>query len=264
MDHEDIIWEVKKEGIRNAVLAGKRMDGRAQYEYRPVEVKTDYIKRAEGSALVKLGKTQVLVGVKMDIGTPYPDTPNHGNLITNAEMGPIAAPVFTPGPPDENAIELARVVDRGIRESGMIDTEKLCITEGELVWNVLVDVHVLDYDGNLFDAASLGATAALHTAKIPKLEGERVIYSERKDPLPVKWAPIAATFVRIDRTDVLDPSLGEEKSMDGRLTLITRDDGALCAAQKGGPCAYKKEEIEKLFDIAVEKTNELRKKVIKK
>ncbi len=264
MEHDDIIWEVKKEAIRSLVLSGKRMDGRDFYDYRPVEVKTNYVKRAEGSALVKLGKTQVLVGVKMDVGEPYQDTPNQGNLITNAEMVPIAAPIFTPGPPDENAIELARVVDRGIRESQMIDLEKLCVREGELVWNVIVDVHVLDYDGNLFDAAILGATAALHTTRIPKLEDDVIIYSEKKDPLPVRWAPISSTFVRIGDKDLLDPDLGEEKSMDGRLTLTIRDDGNLCAAQKGGVCAYKKEDVEKLFDIAVKKTGELRKKVIKK
>jgi len=264
METEEILWEVKKEAIRKMIKTGQRPDERKEYEYRPAEVQTNYITRAEGTALVKLGETQVLVGVKMDTGEPYPDTPNQGNLITNAELTPVADPLFTPGPPGETAIELARVVDRGIRESGAIDLEKLCITKGERIWNVLIDVHPLNNDGNLIDAAALGAAAALNTAKIPKYEDGKVIYSERKQNLPVKYAPIAATFAKIADKNILDPVLAEEKSMDGRLTLTIRDDGHLSAAQKGGTCAYKKDEITELYDIAVKQTKELRKRVIKK
>ncbi len=61
------------------------------------------------------------------IGTPFADTPDKGVLSTNAELIPMGSPNFEAGPPDEHSIELARVVDRGIRESEMIDLEKMCI-----------------------------------------------------------------------------------------------------------------------------------------
>ncbi len=59
------------------------------------------------------------------------------------------------------AVELGRVVERGLRESRAIDTEALCIVAGVKVWSVRVDIHVLDHGGNLTDAASLATVAAL-------------------------------------------------------------------------------------------------------
>ena len=40
---------------------------------------------------------------------------------------PLADPTAEPGPPGEDVIELARVVDRGIRESGMVDLKQLVL-----------------------------------------------------------------------------------------------------------------------------------------
>jgi exosome complex component RRP42 len=81
------------------------------------------VKNAEGSAEVRLGKTLAIAGVKTSIGTPFADTPDMGVMIVNAEFLPIASPTFEPGPPDENAIELARVIDRGA-EKGRDDRLK--------------------------------------------------------------------------------------------------------------------------------------------
>jgi exosome complex RNA-binding protein Rrp42 (RNase PH superfamily) len=88
-------------------------------------------------------------------------------MTTAAELIPMASPDFEAGPPRENAIELARVVDRGIRESEVIEMDKLCILSGKKVWIIFIDIHILDYDGNLFDAASIASLAALLSTKIP-------------------------------------------------------------------------------------------------
>jgi len=195
----------------------------------------------------------------MDVGEPYPDSPNAGVLITNAELVPLASPIFMPGPPDQNAIELARVVDRGIRESKMIDLEKLCIEPKKNVWNVLVDIHVLDYDGNLLDAALLGAVKALLNTKIPKYENEKVCYEEKTIPLPIKDKPVGCTSININGLNIIDPCLEEEKIMNSRLTLVTNKEGNLCAIQKGGIGSYSEEEIDLLLDLAIKKGEELRK-----
>ena len=144
----------------------------------------------------RIGNTDVLVGVKMEVGQPFADTPDKGVLTTNAELIPMASPTFESGPPDENAIELARVVDRGIRESEMIDLQKLCIKKGEEVWINFVDIYVLDYDGNLFDACFLGAMAALKSAVVPAAENEK----GEDYPMPIKRIPISCTAVKIEKT----------------------------------------------------------------
>jgi exosome complex component RRP42 len=136
----EVMSKLKKDYVYNLMLKGQREDGRAFDEMRDITVETNVIDKAEGSAKVQYGDTQVLVGVKLQLGTPFPDSPDVGVIITSLELNPIASPTFEAGPPRENAIEMARVTDRGIRESGAIDLTKLCITEGEKVWMIFIDV----------------------------------------------------------------------------------------------------------------------------
>ena len=51
-----------------------RLDGRKLTDYRPVTVDVNVTSTAEGSARVKIGKTDVIVGVKVEVMEPYPDT----------------------------------------------------------------------------------------------------------------------------------------------------------------------------------------------
>ncbi len=129
------------ERIRKYLKESKRFDNRKLDEFREITIETGVSENAEGSAKVKIGKTEVLVGVKMDVAEPYPDSPDKGNLMTTAELLPLSSPRFETGPPKFNAIELGRVIDRVIRESKFIDFEKLCIKEGEKVWAVFVDIY---------------------------------------------------------------------------------------------------------------------------
>src|SRR3989338_7278004 len=112
---------------------GIRYDGRKQLDYRDIRVEYGITHSAEGSARIRIGETELLAGVKLAVEKPYPDTPDKGNLMVNVELRPMASPQFESGPPGDQAIELARVVDRGIRESEAIDVRKLVIKEGEAV-----------------------------------------------------------------------------------------------------------------------------------
>ena len=119
--------------------------------------------------------------------------------MTNSELLPMAAPDFEPGPPDERSVELARVTDRCIREAGVVDLEKLVISEGEKVWMIFLDLHVLDYDGNLMDAAVLGSVAALINTKIPETrieDGEIIVDHEKMISLPIKEKALMTTLPR--------------------------------------------------------------------
>lgn len=261
----NIISEVKRDFVLSLLDEGKRIDGREFLEYRDIEIQTGVIGKAEGSARVRLGNTQVLVGVKADVGSPFPDTPTSGVLTVNAELLPLASPTFEPGPPDENAIELARVVDRGLRESGAIDLESLCLIEGEKVWVIFVDIHILDHDGNLIDASALGAIAALLDAKIPRVEitedGQVIKSEEEFTRLPIKTIPISQTFAKIGKHIVLDPCFDEELVMDARFT-VTFHDGLISAMQKGGPGTFTFEEIESMIDFARENYGKLKEKLL--
>lgn len=241
-----VMSEIRKDHIHRLLEKGKRVDGRAWDEYRPISIETNVIDSAEGSARVKIGNTDVLVGVKMTVGEPFADTPDKGVLSTNAELIPLASPTFESGPPDENSIELARVTDRGIRESQMVDLEKLCIEKGKEVWIMFTDVYVLDYDGNLFDAAFLGAMAALGTTIVPAKANDK----GEDYPLPVRHVPISVTAVQIENSILVDPTLDEEKVAAARLTVTTDENGDLRAMQKGLDGALTLEQVYKVIETS--------------
>ncbi len=250
-----VMSEIKRDYIEGLIANGKRADGRSLTDVREIKVVTDVIESADGSARVKLGNTEVIAGVKIIPGTPFPDTPNIGVLTTGAELIPMAHPTFESGPPGEDAIELARVVDRGIRESGMVDVEALCITPGEEVWMCFVDIYALDYDGNLFDAANLAAVCALKSATIP---GEQYGKGENK-PLPITCTPISITEVKVGNDLIVDPNFDEEQISSARLTVTTDDIGNFRAMQKGGCGSITLDELSLCLDRAVEKGAEIRK-----
>ncbi|HLG24042.1 MAG TPA: RNA-binding protein, partial [Candidatus Nanoarchaeia archaeon] len=185
--------------LRNHIVgllnAGTRLDGRALTEYRsPIKVETGVVKTAEGSARVTIGETEVLVGVKLEVGNPYPDTPDEGTIIVGAELLPLSSPEFESGPPQIQAIELARVVDRGIRESKALDFKKLCISPKEKIWMVVIDICTINDAGNLFDAAALGALAAIMNTRFPKYEDGKVDYKNKTDKkLTLEKVPVSVT-----------------------------------------------------------------------
>jgi exosome complex component RRP42 len=258
-----VVETIKRNQIVEALSKGRRLDGRGLNELRKLEIKTHVIEKANGSAMVTLGNTQVLAGVKVDKGTPFPDTPDKGLLIVGAEVLPMAAAYLEAGPPDESAIELARVVDRGVRESEMIDVASLVIKEGKWVYSVFVDVNILNANGNLFDATSYAVVSALLTAKMPKfvLEGDVVKDTGERVPLPVSKIPISVTIASINGVLVLDPTEEEEAVMDARITLDTEDGGNLCAGQKGEPGYLTPEQILTAAEWSIARGKEIRQRI---
>lgn len=258
-----IIVRVKQKQIMDLIAKGKRLDGRGLTDYREIKVEQGLIERAEGSARVLLGKTEIMAGTKIEIGKPFSDTPNAGVLTVNVELVPLASPTFEPGPPKENAIELARVVDRGIRESKALDFKKLCIKPGKKVFVIFVDIYVLNHDGNLIDASALAALAALLNTKMfnYEIEEDEVKIKPGYTPLHVSKHPIAVTFAKINDKLIVDPWLEEEQIMDARLTVTTDDDGNVCAMQKGGSGYFAPEQVLEAVKMAMEKAEGIRKKL---
>lgn len=256
-----VVEALRRNQMIELLAKGKRLDGRGLLDYRPIRIEVGVIAKASGSARAVIGNTEVIAGVKVETGTPFPDTPDQGLLIVNAEVLPLASPYAEPGPPDEDAIELARVVDRGIRESQMIDVSKLVIKEGEKVYAVFVDVSVLNVDGNLFDTTSYAVVSALLTAKYKRHEivNGKLKQLEGAEPLPLKTIPTSVTMAKIGDTIVVDPTDEEEAVMDARLTITTDSNGNICAGQKGNAGTFSFEQMQSAADISRMKGEENRK-----
>jgi len=251
-----------KAHILDYLKSGTRYDGRKLDEFRQLTVETGVIKNAEGSARVRLGETEVIAGVKFELSKPYPDMPDEGTIAVNAELMAISSPDFELGPPQIQAIELARVVDRGIRESKVIDTKKLCVKSGELVWMINIDVCSINVAGNLLDASGIAALAALKGARFPELKGDKVDYKHMTDKkLSITKNPLPVTVIRVGDYLIVDPTSEEEAVLDARLTIATLEDGNICALQKGGDLPLTLDDISGMIDLALAKAKEIRKSI---
>ena len=250
---------MRPEYVIKLLESGERIDERKFDAFRDIKIETGIIKRAEGSARVKIGKTDVIVGIKTEIGEPFSDMPNMGILKTEAEFTPIASPDFESGPPGEDATELARIVDRGIRESGCIDLEKLCIKEGEKAWQIFVDIQIINHDGNLIDASALAAVAALRITRVPKLEDDKIIRDKTEMKLPLLHTPITVTVGKFSDKFIIDPLKEEEEILDSKISVAVMEDGKICAMQKSGESSLSMEDINEMIDLAVKKSKEMRK-----
>jgi len=266
MNGTQMTSKIMAERIKKYLKQGKRFDGRDLDEFREIIIETNISKNAEGSARVKIGKTDVLVGVKMDVATPYADSANKGNINVGAELLPTSSPRVENGPPKFPSIEIARVVDRGIRESKFIDLQKLCIKEGEKVWNIYIDIYSLNDDGNVLDAAGIGAIAALKTARIPKYNEEtgKTIHGEwTNERIPLsKNTPISITFYKIGDSIIVDPTLEEEDIIETRVTMGLTKEG-VSSMQKGERESLTVEEMNKIIDMSEKVFEEAFKKIEK-
>ncbi|NOZ80299.1 MAG: exosome complex protein Rrp42 [DPANN group archaeon] len=240
--------------------AGLRRDGRKKDEWRRISVEKGVSANAEGSARVKIGETEVLVGVKMIVDKPYPDRPDEGTLMVGAELLPMSSPDFETGPPGIWAIEIARVVDRGIRESGALDNKALCIKAGEHVWIISIDIVTINDAGNLLDASALGTLAAIEDTRFPAFDGEAIDYKTKTDKrIKMNKHPISVTVWKIGKHLLVDPTSDEEEAAEARLTVASIEDGKLCAMQKGGEEPLDMKDIQKMVDMALENAAKIRK-----
>lgn len=249
--------------IQQLAAQEKRLDMRGLTQYRdPISVELNISGTAEGSCRVQIGETVVFAGVKLSLEKPYDDTPNEGGIMINVELSAMSNKRHESGPPAIEAIELARVTDRGIRESKAIDFSKLCVTKGEKVWFVIIDVVSVNDAGNLFDACSLAVMSALKSARFPAVKDGKIDYKTKTDEgLPITKIPIGVSVFRVGGKLMADPTQQEIEASDARLSVASCEDGMISAMQKGGVGVLTPKDVEQMVDLTIEKANMLREKL---
>ncbi|MCD6312527.1 MAG: exosome complex protein Rrp42 [Thaumarchaeota archaeon] len=261
---KDLTAKIMRNKVYNLLLQNKRIDGRHPKELRPISIQTNLLSKAEGSALVSMGSTKILTGIKIELGTPFPDRPDEGTFTVNAELLPLASTSFEPGPPDERGVELARVVDRSIREGGVLDLKKLCLVEGEKVYIIFIDIYVLDYDGNYFDPSLISALAALATAKIPRYEivDGKPQKTEEYFSLELNSLPFTVMVGVLGERFLVDPQMEEEKVLDVSMIIGTDEKGNITCIQKNSPGQVPISLMDEILETVIEKTGEIRRKFL--
>lgn len=206
-----------------------RPDGRELSETRPITINIGSISTAEGSALVKLGNTTVICGIKGELTTPKPEEPKKGFIVPNVDLPPLCSPLFKPGPPSELAQSATTFMDSLIIESGCISLEDLCIEEGKLCWVLYCDMVCLDFDGNLLDACCVALLAALKNTLLPTVKSNEDTGLPETDLsckkcLALSSCPVSTTFaVFDDKIMFVDPTQEEEAIATGMVTIVATE-----------------------------------------
>eukprot|EP00466_Bigelowiella_natans_P003201 jgi/Bigna1/131215/aug1.13_g5923 len=271
--------------IYKALASNLRVDGRKPMKMRRVKIK---FLRKSGAVEVSIGKTRVLAATTADIVKPWPDRPSEGFLRIHTDFSPMASPFFENNRPSSRSIQLSRMVEKGIRESNAVDTESLCILSGSKVWEIRLDVRVIDDDGNIGDCASLAAVASLMHFRRPDVTvvGERVtVHSvEARQPigLALHHIPIMITFAVFpvggggdkkavesagkaggssnsgsDVHVVIDPSRKETSVAQGEISFTVNKHKEICAIHKSGGIPLRPSKILKYANAAIVQAQKL-------
>jgi exosome complex component RRP45 len=272
-----VVAKAERTFIRNALFDGLRLDGRRDVDTRPLR----FAFLGNGVAEVQLGRTRVACVITCEIEEPFVDRAHDGSYAFDVVMSPMASAAFprdgiTPGKergcillsfsPPQDSVFICRVVERTLRESGAIDTESLCIVAGSKVWAVSVVLHVLDYAGNVTDACSYAALAALLHFRRPavSVSGSTVtVHAWReKDPTPlaVHHTPVCVSFGFVQHGErevvIVDPSDQEELVVDGTCCIALNAHTEVCSVQCGG-CAVAPDALLRCMALAAVRSREM-------
>ncbi|KAG2442728.1 hypothetical protein HXX76_002810 [Chlamydomonas incerta] len=264
-DADSFISKNEREFILKALGEDVRLDGRRPNDIRKPKFQFSLDDR---SATVAQGSTRVMAVVSAALEAPYPDRPSEGPLRFNVEFSPMASPAFEPGKPGEDAIQVARLIERGLRQSGAVDQEALCVVAGRKVWALRVDCHVLDHGGNLLDVSFLAALAALLAFRKPEVEvggesGSEIIVHppEVREPVPltIHHLPVAVTFALFQAGDVLvaDPTWKEEAAAAGSCTVVMNPAQEVCCVHKADGIGLSPEQFMRCVRLAGRQAEEV-------
>jgi ribonuclease PH len=139
-----------------------RLDGRAPTDLRPLKVEMGYLEWAEGSALLEMGKTRVLVSASYEPKVPrWLMGSGTGWVTAEYAMLPRSTSVRTPrevqqGRPSGRTQEIQRLVGRSLRAVTLLERMGECT-----IW---IDCDVLQADGGTRTASITAGYLALAQA----------------------------------------------------------------------------------------------------
>ncbi|XP_075444732.1 exosome complex component RRP42 [Ascaphus truei] len=260
--------EAEKVYILHGIQDDLRTDGRGCEDYRCIEVETDVVSNTTGSARVKIGHTDVLVGVKAEMGVPRLERPEEGYLEFFVDCSANATPEFEGRGGEELGTEIANTLYKIFDNKSSIDLESLCIEAGEHCWVLYVDVLVSKAQ-HLCNLWRVTIKLLIHFIyaltflmympfRIPKVrvleddEGAKDIELS-DDPydcmrLNVVNVPCIVTLSRIGHRHVVDATLQEEACSLASLLVSVTSKSVLTCMRKIGKGSLDPESIFEMIE----------------
>jgi len=221
----------------------RRAHERAPDALRPVRIEVGPMKFAEGSALIEMGDTHVLVAASIEHRVP-PFLVNSGRGWATAEYAMLPRATSTRstrevvrGRTAGRSAEIQRLIGRSIR--AVLDLEAL----PELT--LAIDCDVLQADGGTRTASITGAyVAAVEALARLFLTGDLVRW-----PVTDQLAAVSVGFV--EGTALLDLDAPEDQAAEVDLNVVAAGDGELVEVQGTGERrSFARQELDRLLDLA--------------
>ncbi|XP_061595608.1 exosome complex component RRP43-like [Cololabis saira] len=246
-----------------------RPDGRELSEFRTTTLNIGSISTADGSALVKMGNTTIICGIKAELANPTVEAPAKGYIVPNVDLPPLCSSRFRPGPPGEQAQAASQFVADVIESSEVIKAEDLCIDRGKLCWVLYCDIMCLDYDGNILDACIIALLAALKNTRLPEITINKdtcapEVNLKVRHGLHVHKHPVGTSFCVFDDSIlIVDPTADEERLATAQLSVVTDEEGRLCSVHKPGGVSLSAEKLQDCISRATLRQKEIQKLIDK-
>ncbi|XP_017684066.1 PREDICTED: exosome complex component RRP43-like [Lepidothrix coronata] len=241
-----------------------RPDGRELGEFQATTVNIGSITTAGGSALVKLGSTTVICGVKAELAAPAADSANKGYIAECSSVDLAQLPAFLiPSTKCRAAIPLFREVSLRttcpklnilLEIKSTINIAKTLI---DFWWQCLILDHC-----NFFISS-----VQLPSVIINEETGLSEVNLKQKTPLIIRKHPVATSFAVFDDTVlIVDPTAEEEDLATGTVTIVTDEESRLCSVHKPGGSLLTRTKLQDCITRAITRHKEVKKlidKVIK-
>jgi ribonuclease PH len=200
-----------------------RIDQRRADQMRPVQITTNYLKTAEGSALIEVGNTRVLCAATIEETVPaFLRGGGKGWVTAEYAMLPRATATRTQrevakGRPSGRTHEIQRLIGRSLR--GVVDLAAL----GER--SIVVDCDVLQADGGTRTAAITGAYVALSLAIRQLIQFGALKVS------PIREHVAAISVGIVDGAALLDLAYEEDSRADVDMNVVMTSSGRFVELQ---------------------------------
>lgn len=220
-----------------------RIDGRTCEDYRQIEVETRNLPNTNGSSRCRIGKTEVLVGVKAEVVDVDLHNPKKGKINIAVDCSATASPQFAGRGSETVEQDILSVLNLLYSSIDALKLSELCIVKDESCWLLNIDVLYVQCGGNMFDAASIALKAALYSTTMPNVtvsgEGIEMELEISDDPyevwkLDTSMCPICITLYQEGESFAVDVTEEESECSTGYVHVGVLPSGEVSAMEKCG------------------------------
>jgi ribonuclease PH len=204
-------------------MAASRSYDRAPADLRPLEIEPNYVRTADGSALISLGETRVICTASVNESVPrWMEGKGRGWVTSEYAMLPAStgarkARDVSKGRQDGRGVEIQRLIGRSLR--GVVDFEAM----GERT--VYIDCDVLQADGGTRCAAITGGFIAL------QLAFDKLLNEAKIERLPLNQSVAAVSVGIVDGAALCDLDYSEDSTAEVDANVVMTGDGGLVEVQ---------------------------------